>query len=62
MVVGVLTANVQILSFWYFGGTNYTPEVDKQIMVDNIKENYTPAAKVKDKVSFVLYKKNPVVK
>ena len=27
-----------------------------------IKENYTPAAKVKDKVSFVLYKKNPVVK
>lgn len=27
-----------------------------------IKENYTPIAKVSDKVTFVLYKKNPVVK
>ena len=27
-----------------------------------IKKNYTPVARVDDKVIFVLYKKNPVVK
>lgn len=41
IITFVITACSIGLSFWYFGGTNYTPEVDKQIMVDNIKENYT---------------------
>lgn len=40
-IIALLVTTCSIgLSYWYFGGTSYTPDVNEQIMVDNIKENY----------------------
>lgn len=42
LIIAVLIATCSIgVSFWYFGGKTFSPDITQEMMVDNIKENYS---------------------
>ena len=43
------------LAYWYFGDQTYTPDVNQEIMVDNIKENYTFGRNEEESKTYTLY-------